>query len=100
MAAGKIRGITIELSGDTSGLSKSLQSANKDIKDTQTQLKDVQKLLKMDPGNVEYRQALAMMEQSGGYTSYGSSASLADCCTTYLCLRCLCPCDGGFSADE
>lgn len=53
MAAGKIRGITIELSGDTSGLSKSLQSANKDIKDTQTQLKDVQKLLKMDPGNVD-----------------------------------------------
>lgn len=50
----------------------------------------------MDPGNMEYRQALAAMEQSGGYSGYGTSSGLADCCTTYLCLRCLCPCDGGF----
>lgn len=51
--AGKIRGITIELDGDTSGLSKSLQETNKEIKNTQTQLKDVDKLLKLDPKNVE-----------------------------------------------
>lgn len=51
--AGKIRGITIELGGDTSGLTKSLQDANKEIKNTQSQLKDVEKLLKLDPTNTE-----------------------------------------------
>ena len=49
----------------------------------------------MDPNNMEYRQALAMMQRGGGYTPYGSSTDLSDCCTTYLCLRCLCPLDGG-----
>lgn len=51
--AGKIRGVTIELDGDTSGLTKSLSSVNKEIKDTQTQLKDVERLLKLDPSNTE-----------------------------------------------
>ena len=51
--AGKIRGITIQLDGDTSGLTKSLSDANKEIKDTKTQLKDVEKLLKLDPTNTE-----------------------------------------------
>lgn len=50
----------------------------------------------LDPSNMEYRQALAMMNRAGGvYTPYGSSGSVSDCCTTYLCLRCLCPFDGG-----
>ena len=51
--AAKIRGITIELDGDTSGLTKSLSNANKEIKNTQTQLKDVERLLKLDPTNTE-----------------------------------------------
>jgi phage-related protein len=51
--AGKIRGVTIELNGDTSGLTKSLGEANKEIKNTQSQLKDVEKLLKLDPGNTD-----------------------------------------------
>lgn len=50
----------------------------------------------MDPNNLEYRQALAMMQRGGGgYNPYGTSTDLSDCCTTYLCLRCLCPLDGG-----
>lgn len=50
----------------------------------------------LDPNNIEYRQALAMMQRAGGaYTPYGSAGSMSDCCTTYLCLRCLCPFDGG-----
>jgi len=53
MAAGKIRGITIELEGDTSGLTSSLKSANKEINNTQKQLQDVDKLLKLDPTNTE-----------------------------------------------
>lgn len=51
--AGKIRGITIEIGGDTSGLVKSLKGADKQIASTQKQLKDVEKLLKMDPTNTE-----------------------------------------------
>lgn len=49
--ADRVKGITIEINGDTTGLSKSLQGVNKEIKNTQTQLKDVDKLLKLDPTN-------------------------------------------------
>ena len=51
--ADKIRGITIELGGDASGLSKALNGVNKEISDTQAQLKDVERLLKLDPKNTE-----------------------------------------------
>ena len=47
MAGTKIRGITIELGGDTSGLSKALKNVNGEIRDTQKQLKDVERLLKL-----------------------------------------------------
>lgn len=51
--AERIRGITVELNGDTSGLTKALKSTNTEIKSTQQQLKDVEKLLKLDPNNTE-----------------------------------------------
>lgn len=51
--ATKVRGITIELGADTSGLSKALTSVNKEIGSTQKQLKDVERLLKLDPKNTE-----------------------------------------------
>ena len=53
MASTKVRGITIELGADTSGLSKALTGINKEIGSTQKQLKDVEKLLKLDPKNTE-----------------------------------------------
>ena len=53
MASTKIRGITIELGADTSGLSKALKGINSEIGNTQKQLKDVEKLLKLDPHNTE-----------------------------------------------
>ena len=49
----KIRGITIELGGDASGLSKALSDVNGEIRSTQSQLKDVERLLKLDPKNTE-----------------------------------------------
>lgn len=49
----RIKGITIEIGGDTTGLSKALSGINKEIRDTQSQLKDVDRLLKLDPGNTE-----------------------------------------------
>ena len=51
--ANRIKGITVEIGGDTTKLSKALEGVNKDIKGTQTQLKDVQKLLKLDPTNTD-----------------------------------------------
>lgn len=51
--ADRIKGITIEIDGDTTGLSKALKSVNSDLKAAQNGLNDVNKLLKLDPGNVE-----------------------------------------------
>ena len=53
MAGNKIRGITIQLDGDTTGLTKSLKDVDKSVKTTKDQLKDVEKLLKLDPKNTE-----------------------------------------------
>lgn len=47
----RIKGITIEIGGDTTKLSTALSKVNKEIRNTQAQLKDVNKLLKLDPGN-------------------------------------------------
>lgn len=52
-ASASIRGITIKLGGDASGLVKSFNDVNKTVKSTEAQLKDVNKLLKLDPGNTE-----------------------------------------------
>ena len=52
MAAGRnIKGITVEIGGDTAGLQKALSDVNGKIKSTQAQLKDVNNLLKLDPSN-------------------------------------------------
>ncbi len=51
--ANRIKGITVEIGGDTTGLQKALEGVSKNIKNTQTQLKDVEKLLKLDPTNTE-----------------------------------------------
>ena len=51
--ASRVKGITIQIGGDTTGLDKALQGVNRQIRDTQKELKDVERLLKMDPGNTE-----------------------------------------------
>lgn len=51
--AGKIKGITIEIGGDTTGLDKALRGVNSEIKETQSNLRDVEKALKLDPTNTE-----------------------------------------------
>ena len=47
-----------------------------------------------DPGNMEYRQALNMMQQGGqAYRPYGNTGvgmDACDCCSTLMCLQCLC----------
>ena len=49
--ASRIKGITVELGGDSSGLQKALSDVNNSIKKTQSQLRDVNNLLKLDPSN-------------------------------------------------
>lgn len=51
--ASRIKGITVEIGGDTTGLDKALRSVKSSITHTQSALKDVNKLLKLDPSNTE-----------------------------------------------
>ena len=53
MAGNRIKGITIEIGGDTTKLTDSLKGIDKSLKNTQSQLKDVDKLLKLDPKNTD-----------------------------------------------
>ncbi len=49
--------------------------------------------VQMDPGNMEYRQAYSMMSRGGyGYQPdmVGAQCDGLDCCTTMLCMNCLC----------
>ena len=39
--ANRIKGITVEISGDTTGLDKALKGVNTNIRNTQSALKDV-----------------------------------------------------------
>ena len=61
----RIQGITVEIGGDTQGLSKALSGVNREIRTTQSQLKDVERLLKLDPGNTELlRQKCELLNDS------------------------------------
>ena len=49
--ADKIKGITVQIGGDTAPLSRALKNVDKEIRSTQSNLKEVNKLLKLDPSN-------------------------------------------------
>lgn len=67
--AGRIKGITIEIGGDTTKLTKALSGLDKSLKQTQQQLRDVNKLLKMDPKNTELlRQKQELLSKAIGDT--------------------------------
>ncbi|SKA99761.1 phage tail tape measure protein, TP901 family, core region [Caloramator quimbayensis] len=51
--AGNIKGITIEIGGNTAPLEKALQNVNKTSRDLQSELREVNKALKLDPKNTE-----------------------------------------------
>lgn len=53
MAGNRIKGLTIEINGDTTKLSDSLKGVDKSLRETQNQLRDVNKLLKLDPKNTD-----------------------------------------------
>ena len=51
--AANIKGITVEIGGDTTKLGEALKSVNSKSKDLQNELKQVEQLLKLDPTNTE-----------------------------------------------
>ncbi|MFJ7831802.1 hypothetical protein ACIQXU_16450 [Peribacillus sp. NPDC097284] len=51
--AGSIKGITIEIGGETTGLQKALKGVNSQSIELQKELKQVDNLLKFNPGNAE-----------------------------------------------
>lgn len=51
MASSRIKGITIEIGGDTTKLDSALSGVNRNLSDTQRNLRDVNRLLKLDPSN-------------------------------------------------
>ena len=69
MAGSRIKGITVEIGGDTTGLDKALKGVNSTIKNTQSQLKDINRLLKLDPTNTELlSQKQAVLKEKIGAT--------------------------------
>lgn len=52
MSKSSIKGITIKIGGDTTGLDKALKETNKKSRELESELKAVDKALKLDPNNV------------------------------------------------
>lgn len=53
MAANKIKGLTVEIGGDTTKLGKALADVDKKSRDLSSELGEINKLLKFDPKNTE-----------------------------------------------
>nr|DAI09765.1 MAG TPA: minor tail protein [Caudoviricetes sp.] len=51
--AENVKGIVVEIGGDTKGLSKAISNLNGEIRGTQTELNKVNRLLKLDPTNID-----------------------------------------------
>lgn len=67
--ANRIKGITVEIGGDTTKLQTALKGVNGQIKNTQSALRDVERLLKLDPHNTELlSQKQKLLNQAIGET--------------------------------
>lgn len=64
--ANRIKGITVEIGRDTTGLDKALKGVNTNIRNTQSEFKDVNRLLKLDPTNAELLAQKQKILQSAG----------------------------------
>lgn len=84
MAKKRIRGITVEIGGDTTKLDKALQGTNKYVAETEKKLKDVDRLLKLDPKNVELldqKQRLLAQSVEATSTKYETLKKTAESAT-------------------
>lgn len=65
MGKSKVKGIVVEIGGDTTSLSKAINNVSADARTTQSELKKIERLLKMDPGNtVLLKQKQDLLNQS------------------------------------
>lgn len=53
MASKVIKGLTVEIGGDTTKLGKALENVEKKTRDLSSELGEINRLLKMDPGNAD-----------------------------------------------
>jgi len=51
--AGKIKGITVELGGDSTKLDKAMKDLNKESRNLDSQLRQINNSLKFNPGNTD-----------------------------------------------
>ena len=63
MASSKIKGITIEIGGNTTKLGKALEGVNKQSKDLQRELKGVNSLLKLDSSKLTFGKLITEFKQ-------------------------------------
>lgn len=65
MAANNLKGLTIEIGGDTSNLTTALKDVNKEISSLQSNLRTVNSALRLDPGNIDaLRQKQSLLTQA------------------------------------
>ena len=70
MAGKRIKGITIEIGGDTTGLQKALSDVESRMRSTSGRLRDVNRLLKLDPKNTELiAQKQSLLKKAIGETT-------------------------------
>ena len=70
------KGLTIEIDGDVSGLSKAINHAQKEFKNLSKDLKAVEDALKLDPGNADLMaRKLELLAQAGEAAGKQASAS-------------------------
>lgn len=70
MAGKRIKGITIEIDGDTTGLQKAISDVESRMRSTSGQLRDVNRLLKLDPKNTELiAQKQSLLKKAIGETT-------------------------------
>lgn len=78
--ANRIKGITVQIGGDTTKLDKALSEVNQTLRTTQADLNDVNRLLKLDPKNV----TLLAQKQKALHQSYRGNEEKTDdpqnCC--------------------
>ena len=59
--ANRIKGITVEIGGETTKLQTALKGVNGQIKNTQSALRDVERLLKLDPNKIYFSLELKLI---------------------------------------
>ena len=72
----KVRGITIEIGGDTTKLEASRKSVNQEIKGTESKLKDINKRLKRHPNRQIRRLRMARSHRTSMMPCSGKSLRL------------------------